>query len=136
MQILVENFVYKKVRNILDELGLYEYKEIKGGLGFRRLHNFNLALLGKQGWRLITNPECLLSKIYEGRYYPWGNFLNANLGCNPSFVWQSILESQTMLKSGTGCRLGSGTTVDIKNDPWFPCAVDPYIHTNNGAING
>jgi hypothetical protein len=30
-----------------------------GGMGFRELHLFNLALLGKQGWRLITNPQSL-----------------------------------------------------------------------------
>ena len=33
--------------------------KIKGGMGFWDLHIFNLAMLGKYGWRFMTNPESL-----------------------------------------------------------------------------
>lgn len=36
-------------------LGKYEYDQEQGGLGFRDLHGFNLALLGKRVWNFVTN---------------------------------------------------------------------------------
>ena len=31
------------------------FSKAAGGLGFRKLYEFNLALLSKQGWKLITD---------------------------------------------------------------------------------
>lgn len=61
-------------------------QNLVGGLGFRRLHDFNVALLGKQGWRLIVHLNMLVSRVYKARYYPNDNFLNAKIGTNPSYV--------------------------------------------------
>jgi hypothetical protein len=47
----------------------------KGGMGFRDLETFNLALLAKQGWRLLQNPDSLVAKIFKEKYYSHGNFL-------------------------------------------------------------
>lgn len=37
------------------------------GLGFRNLYEFNVALLGKQGWGLTLNPDSLVGRIYKER---------------------------------------------------------------------
>lgn len=57
------------------------------GLGFRNLEGFNLVMLVKHGWSLITDPKALVSKLYKVRYFPNGDFLNVSLGQNPNFTW-------------------------------------------------
>lgn len=48
----------------------------KGGLGFRDLHTFNLAMLARQGWRLIVAPDSLRAQVLRAKYFPDGNVLN------------------------------------------------------------
>ncbi|XP_074337381.1 putative mitochondrial protein AtMg00310 [Apium graveolens] len=105
-----------------------------GGLSFRQLHDFNVALLGKQGWRLITNPESLVARIFKAFYFPQSNFLHAKLGSSPSFIWRSVFEAQDMIKNGLRCRVGSGNSVSILKDPWLPDARCPYITSENEAL--
>jgi hypothetical protein len=48
-----------------------------GGIGFRDVKNFNMAMLGKQGWRLMTKPDSLCARVLKGKYFPQGEFMNA-----------------------------------------------------------
>lgn len=45
-----------------------------GGLGFRDLHHFNMAMLAKQVWWLINNPDSLWARILKAKYYPNDTF--------------------------------------------------------------
>lgn len=110
--------------------------KLYGGMGFRQLHEFNLALLGKQGWRLTMNPDSLVSMIYKARYYPEGNFLNAKIGASPSFIWRSIMAAQELVIKGLGCRVGNGTSVPILNNPWLPDTINPYVNSASEALEG
>ena len=49
----------------------------KGGMGFRDLQSFNLAMLAKQVWRLMAEPESLCALVLRPKYYPNGDLLNA-----------------------------------------------------------
>ena len=35
--------------------------KLEGGMGFRNLQAFNLVMLAKQGWRLLSNPQSLIA---------------------------------------------------------------------------
>ncbi|XP_019192477.1 PREDICTED: uncharacterized protein LOC109186787 [Ipomoea nil] len=90
-----------------------------GGLGFKELHAFNLAMLGKQAWRLLTKPETLVSKIYKARYYPKGTFFDASVGNNPSYCWRSIMAAQELVCGGVRRRIGNGKETLIWDHPWL-----------------
>jgi hypothetical protein len=50
-----------------------------GDLGFRNLYLFNLAMLARQAWRLLTNPEMLCSHVLNAKYAQNGSILQ----CKP-----------------------------------------------------
>ncbi|KAL0356019.1 UNVERIFIED_CONTAM: putative mitochondrial protein [Sesamum radiatum] len=57
-----------------------------GGVGFRTLKAFNLALLAKQAWRLITYPDSLLSQIMKAKYYRSQISFEQNVGVNRAIL--------------------------------------------------
>lgn len=56
------------------------------GIGFKYFHAFNIVMQVNKGWRLLTNQDTTLSKVFEVKYFPSEKFLEANLGHNPSYV--------------------------------------------------
>lgn len=97
------------------------------GFGFKSLHNFNVALLAKQDWRLLTKPDSLVARIYKARYFPKSDFLEANIGANPSFCWRSILAGQEVLRKGCFKRIGNGRSTIVWKQPWLPDEANPWI---------
>lgn len=48
-----------------------------GGLGFRNLYGFNIALLGKHCWKFIQQPQALVSRVFKARYFDDSHLLKA-----------------------------------------------------------
>ena len=71
-----------------------------GGMGFKQLKYFNMALLAKQGWRLQTNPNSLVYRVLKARYFPQCEFIEASLGNNPSYSWHSVLSAKHLVREG------------------------------------
>lgn len=107
-----------------------------GGMGFRRVREMNMALLGKQEWKFLTDPEALVTRVFKARYFPNCSFLEAGEGSNPSFVWSSIREAQVLIHEGVRWRIGDGGKVRVWGDPWLPDVHQPYITTPDlGYLN-
>jgi hypothetical protein len=94
----------------------------EGGMGFRDLHSFNLAMLAKQVWRLIDEPNSLCAQVLRGKYYPSGDILKVGPKGGSSFTLQSIVAGIQTLKRGCIWRIGNGEAVQIWKDPWIPTA--------------
>ena len=92
----------------------------KGGMGFRNIHAFNLAMLAKQAWHLITSTQSLFYKVYKARYFPKCSFLEAEFGKNPSFVWRSLMASRDIILEGSRWQMGDGQSINIRNYKWLP----------------
>ena len=90
-----------------------------GGIGFRNLQLFNIALLARQGWRLLQNPNSLVFRILKAKYFPTQSFLEASVRGNASYLWRSICEAKESLKLGLCWRVGNGAHIKIWKDAWF-----------------
>ena len=75
--------------------------KIEGGMGFKDLHHFNIAMLAKQGWRLMQNQDSLLFHCLKARYFPRSHFLEATDSPNSSYTWKSIMAAKYILQRGS-----------------------------------
>lgn len=100
-----------------------------GGLGFRDLSKFNLAMLAKQGWRLVNNENPLVTRIMKAKYFPRSDFLNASMGANPSYMWRSLMAAQKVIQEGCRKRIGNGESTAVWEVPWLPCQENGYMST-------
>jgi hypothetical protein len=87
-----------------------------GGLGFRDIELFNLALVARQGWRMLQNPNSLSSRVLKAKYFPNLDLLQAELGSSLSQVWRAIHAGLGVLKQGLVKRIGTDETTHPWND--------------------
>lgn len=88
-------------------------------MGFRDMHVFNLAMLGKNGWRLLTKLESLCARVLKGKYYPHTDFLNASAPSRASATWKAIIAGRKALDVGLIKRVGDDSTICTWIDPWI-----------------
>ncbi|KAH1122370.1 hypothetical protein J1N35_005530 [Gossypium stocksii] len=91
-----------------------------GGLGFRDVHLFNLALLGKQVWRLLTLKGTLCYQVLSSKYFPNGNLFHPKQVDKPFYTWTSIF---TVAKAFENLRL------DFRRDcPRCSASAKTFVH--------
>lgn len=108
-----------------------------GGMGFRNLHAFKLAMLVKQAWRVIQALQALVSRVFKAKYLPNHNFLDTGLKHNPSYVWRSLWTSRDILRAGTRWCIGRGDSIPMWGSPWvrgcpLPISIPP---PSNGVVD-
>ncbi|KAA3477593.1 U4/U6 small nuclear ribonucleoprotein Prp31 [Gossypium australe] len=80
------------------------------GLGFRSLAHFNLSTLSKQGWQLLNNPNSLVVRTLNAKYFP-----------------ESIWAATGVLQDGLCWRVGTETKISVLDSAWVPRAVNCRI---------
>ena len=73
----------------------------QGDMGFKDLPAFNLAMLGKEGWKFQTEPNSLVYRNFKSCYFPTKTYLTTTIGHNSSYVWRSIMHTRFIVRGGT-----------------------------------
>lgn len=88
-------------------------------MDFRNLEAFNLAMLAKQGWWMLSNPSSLVDRVFKARYFPHDEILNSKKRSSPFYAWRSIHNSLDVLRKGTRWRVGKSRRIHIWEDKWL-----------------
>jgi hypothetical protein len=106
----------------------------EGGLGYRDLHLFNLAMLARQGWRILQNPDSLCAQLLNAKYGTNDSLLQAKEGPGISYSWRSIVRGLQALQKGLIWRVGDGSQIKIWEDPWIANGISRRPFTPKGQI--
>ncbi|GAU37643.1 hypothetical protein TSUD_220690 [Trifolium subterraneum] len=92
------------------------HTKAQGGMGFRDLHIFNLALIAKQGWHMMTKPHTLVAKLYRARW-SIGNGASIKVMSEPwlrgqDSAWLPSPQSQGSVFFSVGSDVGTAITAD------------------------
>jgi hypothetical protein len=113
------------------------YPKALGGMRFRDLHSFNLAMIAKQEWNIMTKPHILVGKLYKARYFSKSSFFDSQIGHNPSYAWRGIWKARHILMNGCRWTIGSATNINVMSDPWLRGKEGAWIKSPQaqGAFN-
>ncbi|XP_074300009.1 uncharacterized protein LOC141631206 [Silene latifolia] len=92
-----------------------------GGLGIRRMNEFNQALLAKIGWRMLTHPNSILSKSIGVKYgLKWRDGdLRFNDGkSNFSWGWKGIVWGLQLIKPLLAWNISPSSDLGVWNTKW------------------
>ena len=92
----------------------------RGGMGFRDTSLFNQALLARQAWRLIQNPDSLAARLMKAVYNPRVNLIDTVFRKDASPAWHGIEHGLELLKEGVVWRVGEGKSIRTWRDNWIP----------------
>ncbi|KAB2630221.1 hypothetical protein D8674_007740 [Pyrus ussuriensis x Pyrus communis] len=96
--------------------GLLGYPKQDGGMGFRNFQDFNDALLAKQCWRLIHDPNSLWAQLLKARYFPHCSFMDATLGGRASWGWSNLLVGREILLRSAHWQIMNGRSTSFVYD--------------------
>jgi hypothetical protein len=94
--------------------------KVLGGMGFWDMVLFNQAMLGRQCWRLLTDPSSLCARVLKGWYFPDCNFWDSTVPRSSSFTWRSICFGMQLVKKGVRWSIGDGRKVHVLTDNGTP----------------
>lgn len=80
-------------------------------MGFKDFTTFNIAMLAKQGWKILNNPEDLWIRMLKGIYFSNSSFLEAKKSARSSWAWSNLLEVKELLVKSLCWRVGSGRDI-------------------------
>lgn len=69
-------------------------------MGIRKMQNVNTAVLGKLGWKVLSDPDYIWVKVVSAKYLDKEKFLKVKKTANCTIMWKFILDHMYLNKKG------------------------------------
>ncbi|GKC04069.1 hypothetical protein Tco_0995679 [Tanacetum coccineum] len=95
----------------------------EGGLGIRRLNDFNKALMTTQVWKLLVRKELLWVEWIHVYKLRGRSFWDIPYRGNLTWGWRNVLKLRPLIREFIWKKLGNGLTTSVWFDRW--CIQSP-----------
>lgn len=79
----------------------------------------NLALIGKQVWRIQKEPSALWVRLLKSIYFPRCSIWGAKQGQRPSWAWRSIIKARDFIDKNKAWLVKDGKEINVFGDKWL-----------------
>ena len=106
----------------------------KEGLGLKKFSLVNQAMNAKQFWRIQHNPNSLIARTFQTKYYSSISLREYKPKPNHSWIWKNIVVSQNPALQQGRWMIGSGHQIPLAHPNWYQ--VPDFIFRENNLSNG
>lgn len=91
-----------------------------GGLGIRRVNDWNQAAISYHCFQLASNKSSLWANWVHAKYFRNANFWKLKTPEKCSWAWPNIMLVRDQMKVNVFYSIGNGLTTNFFHDPWLP----------------
>lgn len=92
----------------------------EGGLGLRRIKDWNQASLSKLCFQMVSDTSSLWVSYFKWKYLKNSNFWKAKYPAKSSWAWRGIIKARDRMKPFVSYEIGNGKKTNLWYDPWLP----------------
>ncbi|XP_026435154.1 uncharacterized protein LOC113332871 [Papaver somniferum] len=94
--------------------------KLSGGLGIRNTYVTNRVFICKLGWRLMNNPNILLTSFLKDKYFPNQNLLEIDKAADSSsWIWKGIVNGLQFIMANSVVKINNGASSHIWSSNWI-----------------
>jgi hypothetical protein len=84
------------------------------------MHEFNLSLITKLGWKLLSNTNCLWVNQLQKKYIKYENFISSPNPPSASWLWRGIQKIIPFISAATCLKVSTCSSSSVWFSNWVP----------------
>ncbi|XP_026383447.1 uncharacterized protein LOC113278940 [Papaver somniferum] len=110
--------------------------KLYGGLRIRNTYATNRVFICKLGWRVISNPNNLVSIFLKDKYFPNQNLLEIDKAADSSsWIWKGIVIGLNFTRDNVVTKINDSASNKIRSFNWISSSFSPPVSSHRNYCN-